>query len=98
MLASTYPPYCPQSFAASPRALFVPGSEDCLFLSVFAPGGATPAADCEAKLKLKAVASQLMSVAIAKDVFLEQVQELASRTVDGTPHCALLLLLRTDLR
>ncbi|KAL1719474.1 GTPase activating protein [Schizophyllum commune] len=43
-------------------------------------------ADCEAKLKLKAVASQLMSVAIAKDVFLEQVQELASRTVDGTPH------------
>lgn len=43
-------------------------------------------ADCESKLKLKAVAIQLMSVAVAKDVFLEQVQELASRVVDGTPH------------
>ncbi|KAF5370234.1 hypothetical protein D9615_010078 [Tricholomella constricta] len=41
--------------------------------------------DFESKLKLKALSTHLMSVAIARNVLIEQVQELASREVDGTP-------------
>ncbi|TFK77098.1 Rho GTPase activation protein [Pluteus cervinus] len=41
-------------------------------------------ADFESKLKLKTIASQLMSIAIARNVLIEQVQELALREVDGT--------------
>ncbi|RDB28888.1 putative Ras GTPase-activating-like protein ngap [Hypsizygus marmoreus] len=41
--------------------------------------------DFETKLKLKTISAHLMSVAIARNVLVEQVQELASREVDGTP-------------
>jgi hypothetical protein len=40
-------------------------------------------ADFENKLKLKSISTQLMCVAIAKDVIIEQVQEFASREVNG---------------
>ncbi|KAF8642289.1 hypothetical protein AX16_009559 [Volvariella volvacea WC 439] len=40
--------------------------------------------DFESKLKLKTVSINLMSIAIARNVVIEQVQELALREVDGT--------------
>lgn len=41
----------------------------------------------EAKLKLKTVSVHLMSVALAQNTLIEQVQELATREVDGTLSC-----------
>ncbi|KAG5647991.1 hypothetical protein DXG03_007025 [Asterophora parasitica] len=41
--------------------------------------------DFESKLKLKTLSTHLMSVAVARNVLIQQVQELASREVDGTP-------------
>ncbi|KAF9459914.1 Rho GTPase activation protein [Collybia nuda] len=41
--------------------------------------------DFESHLKLKTASTQLMSVAVAGNILLEHVQELASREVDGTP-------------
>lgn len=43
--------------------------------------------DFESHLKLKTTSTQLMSIAVAGNVLIEQVQELASREVDGTPSC-----------
>jgi hypothetical protein len=40
--------------------------------------------DFERKLP---ISSQLMSVAIAKNVLVEHVKEYADREVDGTPSC-----------
>ncbi|KAG7099214.1 hypothetical protein E1B28_001081 [Marasmius oreades] len=40
--------------------------------------------DFESKLKLKTVASQLMSMAVAENKLIEQVQTLADREVDGS--------------
>jgi hypothetical protein len=43
--------------------------------------------DFESKLKLKTISMQLMSVAVAENVLIEQVQEIASREVEGTSSC-----------
>jgi hypothetical protein len=43
--------------------------------------------DFENKLRLKTISTQLMSIAVAKNNLIEQVQEVASREVDGTPSC-----------
>ncbi|KAJ7225513.1 GTPase activating protein [Mycena pura] len=42
-------------------------------------------ADFESKLKLKTISNQLISIAVAKNDLIEQVQEIAAREVDGTP-------------
>lgn len=44
-------------------------------------------AEFETKLKLKTISTQLMSIAVAKNVLIDQVQDLAKREVDGTPPC-----------
>ncbi|KAL3294914.1 carboxylesterase type B [Colletotrichum asianum] len=38
--ATEFGPFCPQNYPAVPGAPFIPGSEDCLFLNVYAPAGA----------------------------------------------------------
>jgi len=43
--------------------------------------------DFESKFGLKSLTTQLMSLAVAKNVLIEQVFELADREVDGTPSC-----------
>jgi hypothetical protein len=43
--------------------------------------------DFENKLRLKTISTQLISLAVAKNNLIEQVQEVASREVDGTPSC-----------
>ena len=42
--------------------------------------------DLDTKFKIK-VSSQLVSIAIAKDILLQNVFEMADREVDGTPSC-----------
>ncbi|KAJ7786308.1 GTPase activating protein [Mycena metata] len=42
-------------------------------------------ADFESKFKLKTISHQLISIAVAKNNLIEQVQEVALREVDGTP-------------
>jgi hypothetical protein len=43
--------------------------------------------DFESKFRLKTTSSQLMSIAVAKSVLIEQIFEFAGREVDGTPSC-----------
>lgn len=43
--------------------------------------------DFERRLQLRTISSQLMSVAIAKNVLVEHVKEYVDREVDGTPSC-----------
>ncbi|KAJ7181660.1 GTPase activating protein [Mycena crocata] len=42
-------------------------------------------ADFESKFKLKTISHQLISIAVARNDLIEQVQEIALREVDGTP-------------
>ncbi|KAK7064231.1 GTPase activating protein [Favolaschia claudopus] len=42
-------------------------------------------ADFESKFKLKTVSQQLISIAVARNDLIEQVQDIALREVDGTP-------------
>ena len=46
--------------------------------------------DFESKFRLKTTSSQLMSIAVAKNVLIEQIFEFAGREVDGTPSCEFL--------
>ena len=41
----------------------------------------------ETRLKMKNVNQNIMSIAIAKNVLLENIMELADREVDGTLTC-----------
>nr|GAT44189.1 GTPase activating protein [Mycena chlorophos] len=41
--------------------------------------------DFETKFKLKTISAQLISIAVAKNTLIEQVQDIAAREVDGTP-------------
>ena len=43
--------------------------------------------DLETRLKTKNVNQNIMSIAIAKNVLLENIMELADRDVDGTQTC-----------
>ena len=43
----------------------------------------------ETRLKMKNVNHNIMSIAIAKNVLLENIMELADREVDGTLTCKL---------
>ena len=43
--------------------------------------------DLETRLKTKNVNQNIMSIAIAKNVLLENIMELADREVDGTQTC-----------
>lgn len=43
--------------------------------------------DFESKFKLKTISHQLISIAVARNDLIEQVQEIATREVDGTPSC-----------
>ena len=45
--------------------------------------------DLETRLKTKNVNQNIMSIAIAKNVLLENIMELADREVDGTQTCEL---------
>ncbi|KAJ7634305.1 GTPase activating protein [Mycena polygramma] len=45
-------------------------------------------ADFESKFKLKTISHQLISIAVARNDLIEQVQEIALREVDGTPSLA----------
>jgi hypothetical protein len=44
-------------------------------------------ADFESKFKLKTISHQLISIAVARNDLIEQVQDIAIREVDGTPSC-----------
>jgi hypothetical protein len=52
-------------------------------------------ADLDTKFKIK-VSSQLVSIAIAKNILLPHVFELADREVDGTPSCESTISLDSD--
>lgn len=43
--------------------------------------------DLESRLKLKSIASHLMSIAVATNVVIEQVQKYASREVENSTTC-----------
>ena len=43
--------------------------------------------ELETRLKMKNVNNNIMSIAIAKNVLLENIMELADREVDGTLSC-----------
>jgi hypothetical protein len=43
--------------------------------------------DLESRLKLKNISSHLMSIAVATNVVIEQIQEYASREVENTATC-----------
>ena len=43
--------------------------------------------ELEARLKMKNVNRDIMSIAIAKNVLLDNIMELADREVDGTLTC-----------
>jgi hypothetical protein len=43
--------------------------------------------DFESKLRLKTISTELMSIAVAKNVLIEQVFDLADREVERTPVC-----------
>ena len=43
--------------------------------------------ELETRLKMKNVNNNIMSIAIAKNVLLENIMELADREVDGTQTC-----------
>ena len=43
--------------------------------------------DLDTKLKIREVSSQLVSIAIAKNILLSNVFEMAGREVEGTPSC-----------
>lgn len=44
-------------------------------------------ADLESRLKLKTISSQLISIAVATNVAIEQIQQYASREVDKSTSC-----------
>jgi hypothetical protein len=39
------------------------------------------------KLKIREVSNQLVSIAVAKNILLSNVFEMAGREVEGTPSC-----------
>jgi hypothetical protein len=43
--------------------------------------------DLDAKFRIREVSSQLVSIAIAKNILLSNVFEMAGREVEGTPSC-----------
>jgi hypothetical protein len=43
--------------------------------------------DLDGKFKIREVSSQLVSIAVAKNILLSDVFEMASREVEGTPSC-----------
>lgn len=43
--------------------------------------------DLDAKFKIREASSQLVSIAVAKDILLHNVFEMAGREVEGTPSC-----------
>lgn len=43
--------------------------------------------DLESKLKLRNVSNHIISIAIAKNVLVDNIMELADREVDGTLTC-----------
>jgi len=43
--------------------------------------------DLDAKFKIRELSSQLVSIAVAKNILLSNVFEMAGREVEGTPSC-----------
>jgi hypothetical protein len=43
--------------------------------------------DLDGKFKIREVSSQLVSIAVAKNILLSDVFEMAGREVEGTPSC-----------
>ena len=43
--------------------------------------------DLDTKFKIRQASSQLISIAVAKDILLLHVIGMADREVDGTPNC-----------
>jgi hypothetical protein len=43
--------------------------------------------DIDTKFKIREVSSQLVSLAVAKNILLSNVFEMAGREVEGTPSC-----------
>lgn len=43
--------------------------------------------DLDAKFKIREVSNQLVSIAVAKNILLPNVFEMAGREVEGTPSC-----------
>jgi hypothetical protein len=43
--------------------------------------------DLDAKFKIREVSNQLVSIAVAKNILLSNVFEMAGREVEGTPSC-----------
>ena len=43
--------------------------------------------DLESKLKLKGISNHIISIAIAENVLVDHIMELADREVDGTLTC-----------
>ena len=39
------------------------------------------------KLQLKTISTQFISIAVARNILIEQIFAVADREVDGTPHC-----------
>jgi hypothetical protein len=44
-------------------------------------------ADLDTKFKIRQASSQLVPIALAKNILLTNVFEMADREVDGTPSC-----------
>lgn len=44
-------------------------------------------ADLEGRLKIKSISLHLMSIAIARNVVVEQIQEYAAREVENSTAC-----------
>lgn len=47
-------------------------------------------ADLESRLKLKNLSPQLMAVAVATDVVIEQIQDYASKEVESSALCTVI--------
>jgi hypothetical protein len=43
--------------------------------------------DLDTKFKIRQASSQLVPIAVAKNILLPDVFEMANREVDGTPSC-----------
>lgn len=48
--------------------------------------------DLESRLKLKSISSHLMSIAVATNVVIEQIQDYASREVENSATCNLSII------
>ena len=54
-------------------------------------------ADLESRLKLKTISSQLISIAVANNVAIKQIEEYASREVEKSTSCRSIFFIQVVL-